>query len=119
MKVQVPYKVYESECLIVFMFFSEVDLYPLSPQIADIIGWNVMKDIAISVGITSEQIDSVLRDKDGSHEQTLELLNIFRERQSLEAPLQLILMLRRRGKNEKADRVERLLRSTINNVEPV
>lgn len=98
------------------MFFSGVDLNPLSPEIADIVGWQDMKDIAISVGIRNERIDSVRRNEVSGHEQTLELLHIFIEKQSRQAASQLILALRRKGKNRKADEVERLLRSTRQDV---
>lgn len=95
---------------IIFMFFSEVNLHPYLPDIADIIGWKVMQDIAISTDISSVTIESVKLDNPGdSREQTLRLLEHFNQKHSREASKMLIEILKRKGKNDKAARVQSLL----------
>lgn len=106
--------------VIIFRFFSEVDLYPHLPDIAAIIGWRDMKDIAIASGITAVKIESVQLDHSNDHEeQTLELLSHFREKHSQEAAKKLIELLKTKGKNNKADQVESLLTRAAGNVECV
>ncbi|TWW78594.1 hypothetical protein D4764_11G0007150 [Takifugu flavidus] len=103
--------------VIIFRFFSEVELYPHLPDIADIIGWKDMKDIAIASGITQVTIESVQLNHQNDHEeQTQELLNRFREKHGQEAAKKLIELLKTKGKNNKAVRVESLLRRAAGNV---
>ncbi|XP_056903944.1 tumor necrosis factor receptor superfamily member 6 [Takifugu flavidus] len=95
----------------------EVELYPHLPDIADIIGWKDMKDIAIASGITQVTIESVQLNHQNDHEeQTQELLNRFREKHGQEAAKKLIELLKTKGKNNKAVRVESLLRRAAGNV---
>lgn len=92
------------------MFFSEVVLHPYLPEIADIIGWKDMKDIAISTNMPLVRIEAVKNDhKDDSREQTLQLLIDFNEMHSSKASSLLIETLKRKGKNATADLVHRLL----------
>lgn len=94
------------------LFFSEINLLPYLPDIADIIGWNDMEDIAISTNISPVTIESIQIDyRNNSREQTLHLLRDFNEKHSKEAARKLITMLRRKGKNDKARRVQQLLAS--------
>lgn len=94
------------------MFFPEVDLYPHLPEIAAIIGWKDMKAIAMAHNISSVTIESVKFDNPGnSEEQTLKLLIHFHEMCSQEAANKLIESLIRKRKNDKADKVLRLLKS--------
>lgn len=100
------------------MFFSEVNLHPYLPEIADIIGWKDMHHIAISTNISSVIIDSVRLDNPGdSQEQTLQLLRYFTEKHSRETSRMLIKILKDKGKNDKADSVKRLLASPARAVE--
>lgn len=92
------------------MFFSEVNLHPYLPDIAALIGWKVMKDIAISTDISSVTIESIKLDSpDDSRERTLQLLVHFNEKHSKEASKMLIENLKRKGQNDKAASVQRLL----------
>lgn len=103
---------------IILVFFSEVNLHPHLPDIADIIGWTDMKDIAISTNVQSATIESFKLDNPGqSREQTLQLLTHFNEKHSRMASRVLIENLKRRGKNDKADRVQRLLANSAGVVE--
>lgn len=103
--------------VIIFWFFSEVDLDPQLPDIARIIGWKDMKDIAIASGITVETIESIqLNDPKDHMEQTAQLLRYFREMHSQEAGNKLIELLKKRRKNNKADRVRSLLTCAPGNV---
>uniref|UniRef100_A0A3B5KKI7 Uncharacterized protein n=1 Tax=Takifugu rubripes TaxID=31033 RepID=A0A3B5KKI7_TAKRU len=96
--------------VIIFRFFSEVELYPHLPDIAAIIGWKDMKDIAIASGIREVTIENVQLNHQNDHEeQTQELLNHFRQMHSQEAAKKLIELLKTKGKNDKAVRVESLL----------
>lgn len=102
------------------MFFSEVDLQPHLPDIADIIGWMDMKDIAISKNISSVTIESVQLDNpNNSREQTLQLLRHFNEKHSRNAAQVLIETLKFKGKKRKADRVQGLLTSAARVAESV
>eukprot|EP00066_Takifugu_rubripes_P012290 XP_011601556.1 PREDICTED: tumor necrosis factor receptor superfamily member 6-like [Takifugu rubripes] len=96
---------------------NEVELYPHLPDIAAIIGWKDMKDIAIASGIREVTIETVQLDHQNNHEeQTQELLNRFRQMHSQEAAKKLIELLKTKGKNDKAVRVESLLRHAAGNV---
>lgn len=106
--------------VIIFRFFLEVDLYPHLPDIAGIIGWKDMKDIAIASGITAVTIESVQLNHSNNHEeQTFELLSHFREMHSQEAAKKLIELLKTKGKNYKADSIKSLLTRAAGNVECV
>lgn len=103
--------------VIIFRFFSGVDLYPHLPDIAAIIGWKHMKNIAIASGITQVTIETVkLNHRNDHEEQTFELLNHFTEKHGQEAANKLIELLKTKGKNGKAVRVESLLRRAAGNV---
>lgn len=106
--------------VIIFRFFSGVDLYPHIPDIANIIGWKDMKKIAIASGITAVKIESVQLDHQNDHEeQTSALLRHFNELHSQEAAKKLVDLLKAKRKNDKAGRVESLLRRAARNVERV
>lgn len=94
------------------MFFPEVNLFPHLPKIADIIGWKDMEAIAIAHNIPLVSIESVKLNNPGNcEEQTLQLLIQFHEKCSQEAAEKLVDSLRRNRKNDKADKVVRLLNS--------
>lgn len=77
-----------------------------------------MRDIAMSTNITSVTIDSIKLNHPGdSQEQTLQLLTHFHEKHSQEAPRMLIENLKRKGKNNKARKVQHLLTSPAGVVE--
>lgn len=106
--------------IIIFWFFSEVDLSTHLPNIAAIIGWKDMNHIAIASGITAEMIESIqLNDPKDHMEQTTQLLRHFNEMHSQEAANKLIELLKTKGKNYKAHKVESLLRRAPGNVKCV
>lgn len=106
--------------VIIFHFFSGVDLYPHIPEIVKIIRWKDMKNIAIASGITAVKIDSVQLNHQNDHEeQTSELLHHFNELHGQEAAQKLVDLLKGERKNDTAGRVESLLRHAAGNVERV
>lgn len=103
---------------LIFIFSLEVDLQPYLPDIAEIIAWKDMQDIAFCTKITPGRIDSVkLDNKDNSEEGTLQLLRHFHEKYSKESLRILIENLKRKGKNDKVARVLQLLASPAGVVE--
>ncbi|XP_034464318.1 tumor necrosis factor receptor superfamily member 6 [Hippoglossus hippoglossus] len=98
---------------------TDVELQPLNdlqlhhvPDIADVLGWKDMQDVAMRSGMTKVEIDSCKRvDPTDSEEQTLQLLLKWVEREGKGGAKQLTTLLRKSRKKEKAERVEKILRS--------
>lgn len=88
----------------------DVDLQPHLPEIAELIGWKVMRDIAMSSSIPNTTIDSVQQNNPrDAQEQTLELLKIYVERQGKEAAKNLIEKLETSKHKGTAEKVAGLL----------
>lgn len=103
---------------LIFIFSLEVDLQPYLPEIAEIIGWTAMRDIAFCTNIAPVRIDSVKLDNKGNSEEgTLQLLRYFHEKHSKESLRILIENLKRKGKNDKVAKVLKLLRRPAGVVE--
>lgn len=103
---------------LIFIFSLEVDLQPYLPDIAEIIGWKDMQNIALFTKIPPGRIDSVkLDNKDNCEERTLQLLIHFHEKHSKESLRILIENLKRKNKNDKVARVRQLLTSPAGVVE--
>lgn len=95
---------------LIFIFSLDVDLQPYLPDIAEKIGWKIMQDIAFYTKIPPERIDSVkLDNKDNIEDGTLQLLRHFHEKYSKESLQILIENLKRKGKNDTAAKVLKLL----------
>ncbi|KAM9344910.1 tumor necrosis factor receptor superfamily member 6 [Symphorus nematophorus] len=93
----------------------DVDLKRLLPDIADVIGWKDMHRIAIRSGMLTTTIDNCQTDHPNDSEQrTLQLLNIWVERQGRKAAENLIRMLHDTNKNSKAEEVEKIFRDSQN-----
>lgn len=102
---------------VVIIFFSGVDLSRHLSDIANIIGWKDMKDIALKSGIKLVKIESVQLNHPNDHEeQTAELLSYFIEVHGQEAAKKLVELLKRKRRNGKASEVETLLRRAAGNV---
>ncbi|XP_074501491.1 tumor necrosis factor receptor superfamily member 26 [Sebastes fasciatus] len=87
-----------------------VDLQPHMTDIAEAIGWPDMRDVAMGSGILSTTIDSCKLNHPGnSQEQTVELLQIWVERQGREASKNLVQILEDSGKRGKAESVVQIL----------
>lgn len=87
-----------------------VDLQPHMTDIAEAIGWTDMRDVAMGSGILDTTIDSCKLDHPGnSQEQTLQLLQIWVERQGKEASKNLVQILEDSGKRGKAESVVQIL----------
>ncbi|KAM6922869.1 uncharacterized protein fas [Lycodopsis pacificus] len=91
-----------------------VDLQPHHlPDIADVIGWKDMRDIARRSGIPDNDIESCkLNHQNDSQEQTHQLLKIWMERQGREDSKNLIKALEENGKRAKAEKVQKILSSS-------
>lgn len=98
---------------LIFIFSLEVDLQRYLPDIAGIIGWKDMQDIALYTEIAPGKIDSVKLDhKDNSEEGTYQLLRHFHEKYSKESLRILIENLKRKEKNDKVAKVLKLFTSS-------
>lgn len=88
----------------------DVELQPHLPDIADLIGWKVMKEIAMRSNISNTKIDSVQQDNPrDAQEQTLELLKFYVECQGRNAAKNLVDMLQENKHKDKAEKVAGLL----------
>lgn len=87
-----------------------MDLQRHLPDIADVIGWKDMQEIAMRSSMPSATIDSFRLNHPGdSQEQTLQLLSSWAERQGREAGKKLIEILQNSGKKRKAEKVREIL----------
>ncbi|XP_037321626.1 tumor necrosis factor receptor superfamily member 6-like [Pungitius pungitius] len=83
-----------------------VDLQPHLPDIAEIIGWKDMKEVATRSGIQDPVIESCQLDHpNDSQEQTLQLLKIWVEMQGKEASNMLVKILEENKKRGKAEKI--------------
>ncbi|XP_068597729.1 tumor necrosis factor receptor superfamily member 6 [Brachionichthys hirsutus] len=88
----------------------DVDLQPYLPDIADIIGWKDMQDVAMRSKIEIATIDSFKLNNPGdSQEQTLQLLRFWAENKGRESGKILIEILHNSGKKSKAEKVRDIL----------
>nr|XP_046258534.1 tumor necrosis factor receptor superfamily member 26 isoform X2 [Scatophagus argus] len=86
------------------------DIGPHLSDIADVIGWKPMRDIAMRDKISDATIDSCKLNYPGdSQEQTLQLLKIWVESQGMNAGKNLIQRLETSGKRSKAEEVMHIL----------
>lgn len=81
-----------------------------APDIAAILGWKDMKDVALRSGLTDVQIDSCQQSNNNPEEQTLQLLQKWMEALGRGAENKLISILRSSGKKGKAEKVEDILK---------
>ncbi|XP_074502160.1 tumor necrosis factor receptor superfamily member 6-like [Sebastes fasciatus] len=87
-----------------------VDLQPHMTDIAEAIGWRDMRDVAMRSCILDTIIESCVQTHPGnSQEQTLELLQIWVEKQGSEASKNLVQILEDNGKKSKAESVVQIL----------
>lgn len=98
------------------LFFSDVDLEPHFPDLLTVIGWKDMQDIAFRCSIPNTIIESCQLNHPGdAHEQTLELLRNWNEKQGRGAGNKLIQILQDTGKKKKAQKVTNILLRTAKN----
>ncbi|XP_068183210.1 tumor necrosis factor receptor superfamily member 6 [Antennarius striatus] len=87
-----------------------VDFQLYLPDIADVIGWKDMQDIAMRSNMGSATIDSFKLNSPGdSREQTLQLLRAWVEIQGRDAGKNLIKILHNIAKKSKAEKVSAIL----------
>ncbi|XP_008285019.1 tumor necrosis factor receptor superfamily member 6 [Stegastes partitus] len=86
------------------------DLERLLPDIAQELGWPVMKDVAIRSGVRDSVIDACVRDNPSStQEQTLQLLKEYVQMQGRNAPNHLIDTLQRTNRRAMAERIREII----------
>ncbi|KAF0027576.1 hypothetical protein F2P81_020317 [Scophthalmus maximus] len=103
-------------------FLPVKDLHLHLPDIAAILGWKDMKDVAMRSGISATAIDSCKLDHpNNSEEQTLQLLVKWVEKQGMGASKDLIEILQKSDKHFKAGKVKEILQndSTATSNNPV
>lgn len=100
-------------CFFIFVIpVPEVDMHPLIPDIASILGWNVMKEIAQRSGMLPSAIDSVqVNHPHNCEEWTVELLGKWVERKGMCASKDLIEMLQKSGKMDRAQKISTIIKS--------
>ncbi|XP_075931918.1 tumor necrosis factor receptor superfamily member 6-like isoform X2 [Anarhichas minor] len=90
-----------------------VDLQRHVPDIAKELGWKDMQDVARRSGISEKDIQSCrLNHRDDSQEQTIQLLNIWLEKEGKEASKNLIRILEQNDKRATAETVMEILSSS-------
>ncbi|XP_054456288.1 tumor necrosis factor receptor superfamily member 6 [Anoplopoma fimbria] len=95
---------------ILLLNVSDVELQPHLPDIAKVIGWKDMQEVAMRSSIMDTVIDSCKLNHPGdSQEWTLELLKVFVEKHGKEAPRKLIEILQDSDKRGKAESVQNIL----------
>lgn len=88
----------------------DMDLMPLLPAIAEVIGWQDLHNLALSSNIPPTIIDSCKLDCPGnSQDQTVKLLMAWTERQGMRAGTELIKSLQKSNKTRKAEQVKKIL----------
>ncbi|XP_062257417.1 tumor necrosis factor receptor superfamily member 6 isoform X1 [Platichthys flesus] len=98
---------------------TEVELQPLNelrlqhvPDIAGVLGWKDMQDVAMRSGMTKVEIDSCrLVDPTDPVEQTTQLLSKWVEMQGNGGATKLVELLQNSRKKDKAEKVAEILRS--------
>ena len=82
------------------------------PEIAAVLGWKDMQDVAMRSGMTKVEIDSCKRsDPMDSEEQTVQLLVKWVEKEGKGGAQKLITLLQKCRKRDKAEKVASILRS--------
>ncbi|XP_026166014.1 tumor necrosis factor receptor superfamily member 6 [Mastacembelus armatus] len=88
------------------------NIQPYLPDIADVLGWKDMKNVAMRTKIPAATIEScALNHPNDSREQTLELLKIWAEKYGSNASNYLVQNLQRAGKRAIAQDVSNILNS--------
>lgn len=96
---------------------SEMDIQPLLPDVAEVLGWKDMQDVAMRDRIAGAVIDSFKLSYPGdSQEQTLQLLRHFVERNGMKSGQTLTNILHSAGKREKAGKVRDILMKGSENI---
>ncbi|XP_060943068.1 tumor necrosis factor receptor superfamily member 6 [Limanda limanda] len=97
---------------------TEVELEPLKklqlqhvPDIAAVLGWKDMQDVAMRSGMTKVDIDSSRMVDPDPVEQTIQLLSKWMEIEGSGREKKLITLLQKSRKKEKAEKVAEILRS--------
>lgn len=85
-----------------------VSLRPHIPEIAEVIGWKTIKNLAINSNIPKGKLESCEETKD-SVERTIALLHIWEEKESKNAAPKLLEYLRNTNQNSTADDVYKIL----------
>ncbi|XP_028280042.1 tumor necrosis factor receptor superfamily member 6 [Parambassis ranga] len=86
-----------------------LELQPLLPDLAEVLGWKTMKEVAMRTGMLNTAIESCRQNHPGNaQEQTLELLSTWVERQGREAPEKLITTLHTSRERMKEERVRKI-----------
>lgn len=92
-----------------------MELQPLLPDLADMLGWTTMKNVAMCTGMMNTDIESCRQNQPGNvQEQTLELLSKWVEQQGRNAPETLITTLHRRRERMKEERVREIFSDHLN-----
>ncbi|XP_031162909.1 tumor necrosis factor receptor superfamily member 23 isoform X2 [Sander lucioperca] len=87
-----------------------VDLQPHLPDIAEVIGWRDLEVVAIRSSIPNTAIEACkINHPHSIEEATLELLKIWVEKNGREASRNLVQILQRSGKRDKAEKVMDIL----------
>ncbi|KAM3605734.1 uncharacterized protein V6R79_003827 [Siganus canaliculatus] len=90
----------------------DVDLQPHLPDIAELIGWNDMKNAAMRGKIPETSIENCALNHPNDHsEQALELLGVFVQHHGSEAPNKILRILQDMGKKAKAEKLKVMLRA--------
>ncbi|XP_034041431.1 tumor necrosis factor receptor superfamily member 6-like [Thalassophryne amazonica] len=89
---------------------NDVELSPHIPEIAKVLGWTVMKNLALSSGMLSTEIDSCkMNHPQDVSEQTVDLLQKWENRMGRKAGRELLKMLQNNNNNLKAEKVKDIL----------
>ncbi|XP_071336506.1 tumor necrosis factor receptor superfamily member 6 isoform X2 [Trachinotus anak] len=87
------------------------DFQPHLPDIAEVLGWKDMQDVAMRSGMLQTTIDACKLDHPGdSQEQTLQLLMKWVEKEGMNGSKRLIQILKDSNKLNKVEQVTRILR---------
>ncbi|XP_023282375.1 tumor necrosis factor receptor superfamily member 6-like isoform X1 [Seriola lalandi dorsalis] len=90
-------------------FFNVPDIEPHLPDIAEVLGWRDMKDVASRSGILQTAIEACERNHPlDCEEQTKQLLRIWVEKHGSRSPVKLIEILKSSGKRNKAEKVMKI-----------
>ncbi|TDH01398.1 hypothetical protein EPR50_G00179450 [Perca flavescens] len=93
-----------------------VDLQPHLPDIAEVIGWNDMKVVAMYSSIQNPAIEECQMNHPGNiQEAKLELLKIWVEKNGREASRNIVQILQSKGKRDTAEKVMDILSRPNNN----
>ncbi|XP_072293086.1 tumor necrosis factor receptor superfamily member 6 [Eucyclogobius newberryi] len=85
-------------------------LGPHIPDVAEVIGWTTMRNLAIKSGINSGIIDNCMVDNpNNSIERTIALLKIWEEKEGKDASKKLVQYLKDAQLNRKAEEVVKIL----------